>query len=273
MRTGEVGLSTDTGASFSGRAAGERLAELLAVHPNASGLSLSDMRMTSENLSVIPYTLTGLSLTRIDPTSDIRELRRLTALKALTLRDSPVDPEQLAFLSELPRLQYVDMEGNMTDQHVQQLAGASSLEFLTLSGIQLGDESFAHLPVSIIKLHVFTRNDGDYRITGLNRLQALEELYMQLPPDDPQELAELQALPRLRSISLYSTLTDRHLEQLRGLPAVEFFNVGGFGITDAGAEELFEFPQIKSLRLFQTRVTPEMFERLRDHYHRDKIID
>jgi hypothetical protein len=70
-------------------------------------------------------------------------------------------------------------------------------------------------------------------------------------------LVELKALPELKMLHLTLTpkITDRGLENIRGLTHLKYIAVGGTGVTDAGLSELKELTLLEHLFLGANKIT------------------
>jgi len=95
-----------------------------------------------------------------------------------------------------------------------------------------------------------------------------------LPPDDQQAIAALEELGaqigrsengRVLSVNLrYQQFSDRDMELLDGLPALEVLNLTFTQITDRGVAKIAGIRRLKALSLDQTRVTDKGFAALGD---------
>jgi len=121
-----------------------------------------------------------------------------------------------------------------TDSDVRHLAGLTDLQWLDLSGTQVGDAGLA----------------------DLKGLKALQFLYL----DDTQVtdlgLEHLKGLTTLQRLDLSSTkTTDAGLENLQGLTGLHTLWLDGTQITDAGLEHLKGLTTLEVLVLSDTKIT------------------
>lgn len=72
-------------------------------------------------------------------------------------------------------------------------------------------------------------------------------------------MPRLAGLPRLRSLSLQSSsLTDRHLQHLRGCVALASLDLSATSIEGSGLAELHGLPQLKELAVSDQPCSPEL---------------
>jgi hypothetical protein len=181
--------------------------------PGAKGLRLEDTRVTDKGLAA---------------------LRRLTGLRWLELRGSPVGEEGLKHVSALKELQVLDLSrSRVTDAGLKRLKGLAGLRELTLAGTPVTDSG----------------------LDALAGLTGLEYLDLSDTPVGNKGLARLKGLKELRGLRLARTrIKDGALESLRGLKALRQLDLDGTALTDAGLAPLRDLPRLHDLVLSRTRV-------------------
>jgi hypothetical protein len=102
----------------------------------------------------------------------------------------------------------------------------------------------------------------DFKVIG--ELKDLEYIHMQVSSDLNEALVHLADLPRLKTVSLLYSFSDAGLVHLGKFKAVEDLMIGhNPKITDAGLEHLKSAKTLKSLNVFNTKVTDTGVARLK----------
>lgn len=193
---------------------------------------------------------------------DLKTLKGLTGLKALSLQGCTIDGSgfgDLAPLQELEELRLGNHKGNLTDASMGELAKLKSLRWLALWGTGITD-------------------------AGLERLRPLTELRVLALGGDPitdQGLAVVKGFTRLESLQLDQTkITDAGLASLAGLTALTHIKVDDTGVTDRGLAQLTPLTKMENIWIENTAITDEGFKtlagwkNLKEIYaHRTKITD
>jgi hypothetical protein len=82
-----------------------------------------------------------------------------------------------------------------------------------------------------------------------------------------EEVAELEKLPKLRSVVFFRTnLDDEGLKRLRGCARLESLSLTGTGISDDAIKVILEFKNLKYLCLGNVNVSPEAVKMLKEGF-------
>ncbi|MBI1314901.1 protein kinase [bacterium] len=143
-------------------------------------------------------------------------------------------------VADLPANEYhlleVDLAGvrELDGPRIEQLAGATSLRRLNLSGAELTDR----------------------RLETLAALTNLEVLDLSSTSLSERSSEVLATMPKLRKLSLrYLPLGDTQLEGLADLPQLTMLDLAGTSVTDRGLQTLAKSPTLKTLSIQYTAVT------------------
>lgn len=194
-------------------------------------LSISGTAITNRGLATIAkMKLTELNMwdTNVSP-GLVEQLKGCKKLNRLCLSRVNLNADDLANLSELPNLNYLQLYHikNLKDDDLRTLSKLKSLEKLHLEDCPLSDNAGKYLNQmhDLEELSINSCNITDRLITQISDLQKLEKLWLQRT-----NVRNLKGISQLRALEeLYISSTD---------------------VTDAGLKELVILPNLTSLELW-----------------------
>jgi Leucine-rich repeat (LRR) protein len=188
-------------------------------------VSLDLLGLDIESLSGIEHmkNLEELKLEKV--TSGLENIRKLTNLRYLTIRDSNL--ESISLISELTDLVYLDLKGNKI-RDIGEMSSDLKLKYLDLSYNRISD-------IGVLNQYIYLKSlylDGNY----IESYASIDSLLGQVDESDiyivyfNDSNLELAVRDYLRKETGFITL--RELESIRSL------NASGFGISDLGGIDL-----------------------------------
>lgn len=193
--------------------------------------------------------------------SDLKSIKHLTGLKALSLQGCTIDGsgfDQLRGLNQLEELRLGNHGQPLKDESMAQLGRLTSLRWLALWGTGISDAGVENLrPLTQLRSLML----GNTKITdkslevvkGFDRLESLQ-LENTLITDDG--LANLSALTRLKHVKLgRNNITDEGMEHIKGLTNLENVWIDNDPITDRGLACLAGMKNLKELYADGTQIT------------------
>ena len=151
-----------------------------------------------------PVVSVNFDQTRITD-GDLECLRGLTELRKLSLEDIQMTDAGMARLSELVKLESVNLRDTVSDTGISRLVALQQLRDLNLSYTPIGDAGIAHLVA----------------------LPHLRRLALDGTKITDAALGRLRVLPNLESIRLgYTKITDFGLRSLAGLVCLRELGLG-----------------------------------------------
>lgn len=183
--------------------------EKLASIQGVQEVNFSDSKVTGKGLAhLAEYTeMERLWLNRTRVRGGLDQLKA-PGLLELRLRDTDVDDEALAALTNFPKLRFLSLAGtragNATAERIGQLA---ELEELRLGRTAVDDDGLASL-AGLTELRRLSLNGLKVTNAGLEHLsglQGLEELLLEYTSVDDDGLATLAKLPNLEVVALAGT--------------------------------------------------------------------
>ncbi len=267
--------TTDTGLKFVAQAKSLRWLRLRMGRIWGRGLAELAKLPRLERLSL--WGTTGLT------DRHLSFLEGLTGLKSLTLwgTDVPLTDASLASigkLTSLEELHFIRMPTKFTDAGVASLKGLKNLRTVGFGMSQIGAEGLGYLAAlpkleaisdvalsteSVQALAAFDnlkslsigmttpplrmsvpRED----ISGLARLESLEELRMGGRRWAEEDLVFLKSLGNLKRLFLSSRdVTDRTIGHIAGLQRLEYLSLGGTRLTKRGLNQLNQLTNLRTL--------------------------
>ena len=193
---------------------------------------------------------------------DVKHLTSLGNLEVLHLRNSKMTDESLRALSQLSNLRVLRVSGSaITEKGIRWLARLSKLESLSFRGSQtvISDAELSYLAY-LPNLEALSVGGPNCEVTDVG-LEYLTHLpltnlgmkYAKITDEGAKHLGKLKNLD-----SLYiqrSSISDRGLSHLSGLPLRQLGLVGCRNVTDTGAAHLAKIDTLESLWLTATSVT------------------
>jgi len=157
-----------------------------------------------------------------------RVISDLNTLEYLNVRNCGV--EDIAFISKLSNLEYLNLYSNTGIQDINPLKRLTNLETLILAGIPLQDQ--ASILADLNKLsYLNLRNTGLTDIAFLAELDQLE--YLNLHSNSGvQSIAPLAHLTKLEHLILQDVPINNQSDQLSGLSHLRTLNLRNTGIKD-----------------------------------------
>ena len=190
---------------------------------------------------------------------DMASIGRLTAVEFLHFHNGgDLSDAGLAHLAGLPRLKQFTLgpSPKVTGTGLTSLGGASQLQFLDLSGSNIGDPALAHLKGlgSLVDLNLSRTRVTDAGLMQLQGLVGLRSLKLNSDKLTAAGLVHLSGMAVLESLALNSTGVD-DLGPLGHPVALRSLSLFRCPIDDAGIAPIGHFTSLRDLTLRGTRVT------------------
>ncbi|WP_210421378.1 DUF1570 domain-containing protein [Mariniblastus fucicola] len=110
--------------------------------------------------------------------------------------------------------------------------------------------------INLRKLDVSKAKFTKERATGLQRLDLLEELYLNACVLEPGSLKRLGQLAALRELDLSnSSINDGQLDELLKIPGLKMLHVANTTVTDAGLLKIAKLPKLKMVDVTGAKVS------------------
>ncbi len=173
---------------------------------------------------------------------------------------------QMAYLRGLPRLQYLKLFYEVTDDGMENVKGLLHLRMLEANNTNITDKGLRHLRglTGLQNLSFYgdkVTDAGMEHLRGLTQLRNLNLIGAQVTDSG---LERLDGLPRLQWLTLSNLrVSDVGLEHLKAFPRLQGLDLGGTQITDAGLKQLKPLTNLTSLAIWSTRVTGAGLEELK----------
>lgn len=210
-----------------------------------------------------PFRVRSVSSTHVQWLPDIgQQLSKLSALTHVRLFYAGLDDEHLNGLETSRTLQYLTLNGaSISDDTLRTLCeGLSTLEHLGLNfGENMTGDSLKAISVlpNLEWLDIGNRQIDGSGIVEIGKLHRLKTLMMSGVPDAKELTEQLDRLPNLECLSLNGNkwVDDHQLEQLAALPKLSELTLRDTSVTDAGLEFLEGAAQLRLLALNNTAIT------------------
>jgi internalin A len=228
--------------------------------------------MTSLRSLDISYTMLG--------DVGLEHLPNLSELEHLKIGATLITGLNLNFLKLLPKLKTLSLRGvqrrnagacwtpNVTDLDLDAISLLSNLEELDLGvGIKLGMGGKPAAPGGGNCTLTGGLQLSDVGIAKLAKLKNLKQLNISGARLTPEGLQVLQSLPLERlSVWASQSLDDAAADALAGMPTLAHLDMSYTKIGDRGLQRLGQLPNLKTLYLTETDVTPEAVEAFRKQH-------
>lgn len=195
--------------------------------------SLSDLSTAEEGLDAIEdINLNGSKVTN----GGLKHLTKLTNLKSLDVRNSPVDKDGASAIGALTSLEALKVDGGeMTDEAVQALNPLSELRSLEIRSVRLSPGGWSQLTnhKKLEKLLILQSNITDATMAIIGRIDSLKELW-------------------LNDVSI----TDRGMVELKGLDNLEWLNLAGTQVTSECFTTIAKGKGMRGLKTLGLEGTP-----------------
>lgn len=173
----------------------------------------------------------------------LRHIASQKSIRDLWLGNPEIGDRELAFLSELHHLQWIDFLPAW-DAGTADPEGETSLRISAV-----GLQHFRRLP-NLKTLRLSQSPIGDAGLAILGEITTLEELLFKDPQVTDAGLEHLKSLKHLKELSFTAPrATDEGIEQLKGLTNLEQLGVDQGSITDRGFESLRGLAKLRELFL------------------------
>jgi len=173
----------------------------------------------------------------------LAQLADLKSLEELCLYSVRMTDKGLQLLSTLPRLHYLILGGNFTDNAFLYLKDVPSLRTLSIG------------------LKRFT-DRGMKNISGLTQLENFTAHWIKTITD--KGVAHLKNMPSLKKLDIgHAQLTDRAMLDLKQIPTLEYLHLPSGGFTDAGLKHIAELQNLRYLCVGGSSDSPLTDESLR----------
>lgn len=221
--------------------------------------------------------LESLSLSAGVGDEGLRRLRTLVNLRWLSAGNSGVTDEGLTHLEGMTRLESLNLDNaQITDAGLLHLKSMAELKHLRLYGTRITEKGFAHLEglgrleivdvlfgvgdvglaalaklPSLKNVKIDGKSIGDKGLALLATMASLEELYIDNTDRMDAIVAGVPELPRIKTLTLGTGLTDEGLLRLRDMPSLCDLTIGRTAITAKGLDALAQLPSLKRLTIHQ----------------------
>lgn len=191
----------------------------------------------------------------------MRLLRFFPTLRALTLLDTSVSPTGLQELSQCRTLEYLELSGAISDQHLEHVAHIRTLRAFKVCSDEVTDEGLvriAELPnvntITLLGCQVSRR--GLASLAGIPTLHDLElHVPSSLSDDDLKAFAGKRGLTSLM-LTLH-VITDSTLKPISDIPDLQKISLIGRIDSAEGFRHLARLSKLRSLDVSGTQMTPE----------------
>ena len=282
--------------SFNNSSTSDPLFESLTFWPELQLLNLSRTHVTKEGLARTA-TLNQLRALMLRDTRGLNDaclaaLAQTASLQQLDFDGTDVTDAGIAQLSPMPNLanlnvspapnisdasaaQFVKMpalsrlfltKSQLTDTGVAQLKSMTRLQRLFLASSKVTGTGLAELAncPELRELDLMECSLTDAGFAAIAQLQSLQQLNLTGTPITAANAQQLARLKQLQSLSAdRSRLTDDAIAPLAGHPALINLNAGNNELTDKAVDSLAKIKLLRSVSLYQTKVTRAGADRLK----------
>ncbi|MHB1037932.1 MAG: protein kinase domain-containing protein [Pirellulales bacterium] len=217
-----------------------------------------------ERLPSGAFTLRGAFLSGSQQVRDVdmRHLKNLQGLRALSLDRSRVSDAAMTPLAELSQLENLNLSRTrISDAGLQSLRGLIQLQSLALQDCQLvTDAGLEHLASlkQLKSLDLWGTQVGDSGLKTISELRQLENLKVTGGGITDGGARHLAALKQLRSLDVGGTnLSDAGLDLLNELSGLTHLLVNSTVVSDAGLMQIAKLRNLTFLDLTLTRISDQ----------------
>lgn len=208
-----------------------------------------------------------LTITNNEASDDnvLRGISSLQQLERLCIRGHHISRRVLKEVCSLPNLRSLDISDmKLTDDDMRLVAKATSLETLNLSGNPITDGGIKHLePLKKLRALKLSKTAiTDLAFESLSSFPELEELDVISTKSNADGLKYLHGQSHLRRLVL-SAVLNRNLESIKKIESLEYLDLRGATIDEAGAKFISQVPGIRYLHVGRF-ANENVLEKLRD---------
>ena len=267
---GRVVIGVQLGVPFRSDQEAERVVALLQQLPHlaeltaqtdfhSSGSTLAEREQADRHLALAINSLRLRHVTvctRLAGQQTAEAIRRQPRIGTVMYQIGATPTEQqLATVCQALHVERLAFHGGqLTSEHLRTLATARQLRNLTLSCRYPFDELPALGKLSLCELTLDGQGVSDRELREfIAPLQNLKQLSLDCEAPSGDALAALVQSSRLRSLTLqYASVGDESVRSLVDLPALQFLNLIGTDVTEAGLAQFARCASLKELGLTAT---------------------
>ena len=226
----------------------ENLRSLFVGNPYES-VSLRNAKFTGEIINIVAEakSIQHLKLSGIGLSGHIPRLAKIPGLTRLELH-TPLLVGDLKAVSKLQSLRELTLPKDLalTVTGARQIAKLGNLLKLNLSGVDVDDASFKELGslTRLVQLDLSHTRVTDQGLTSLQNFPSLQTLELTRHPFGEEQIS------------------DQCIDSLKKLHKLSLVSLSG-SITDRGLKEIARLPNLKSISILNTKVTPQGLDGLR----------
>ena len=245
--------------------------DLKAINLSHSGITGSGLK----HLRQLDVRILDLAKTQLS-TVGYENLSKLVNLQRLSLLGCPVTDDQLKLLSNLDKLEYLDLSGcdQITDEAFKTLAAFPSLRILHVAKTPISDRALANLASSK------TLDDLDFSGTdisdrgieylGTGKLHSLDLDGCKNISNRTLELIP-RKFPHLRRLMIsYTAIGPDKLDQVQKIPGLTTLDIKGYPVSSKMWKAIKEMKNIGYLYLQDDSISDADLPNLYDH---EKLLD
>lgn len=282
--------------SFSSPSSSDPLFESLSLWPELRFLNLRQTQVTKEGLARIAP-LQRLEALVLHQTRGMNDACLATVAKSSSLRQLDFDGTEvtdagiaelipmpnLANLNVMPAPNITDaaaahfvkmpalirlflFKSQLTDAGLAQLKPMTRLQRLFLDGSKINGTGLAELAncQELRELDFTNSSLTEAGFAAITQLPALQQLNLAGTPISAAAAKQLSQLQKLQYLTAdNSRLTDEAIAELANHPALTMLNAGNNELTDKSIDSLATLKMLRSVSLYQTKVTRAGAERLK----------
>jgi hypothetical protein len=190
----------------------------------------------------------------------VERLCKLRKLTGLELNGDELTDDSLRMISDLPRLQLLDISGPFSDAGLAHLQLRTTLRHLEFDSPFTSDQGLSHI-AQLRRLQTLVLSTTQLSDKGFGKLASCSELsylslrHCQITDDDLRGIASLTSLEGLDLTGAWiSDASVKHLSQLKNLRRLYLINTR---VADGSMPHLVRLSKLEAISLDMTQVTDE----------------
>lgn len=243
-----------TNLNFSGKKEITGLLATLRTYPNLTGLDLSGSFIQNKDLSLIQNPkLSYLSLANTVINSDaIAFLSKIPQLRSLNMEGTFINDASLPLIAKLSWLDRLDIgRTNVTDTGIKSLQN-SKITRLDLTSLKITDESMKVISgmENMRELYLWNTKITSKGVETIQTLKKLKVFALAGSKIDNESLIYINKMPELKSLNIsWTNINDEGLKNLAGNKSIEILSLSGTKITKNGITRLSKMTKLKILSI------------------------